>query len=498
MEDGLQGVPAALDNGCADAEDALPDFFATDFFAEDDEAEEEEEVKSSTKSRKAQKRSERACARAAHEKANTRELRALFEVLKALPAALPGLASEQEAARTLATDSTLADSLGGKGKGKVGKPRNIAPDLEEVESALAAAEAALQTPCPYRSLPEVCGPCGGVEVLASMVDRPPKYQEKYLAQELSLLAKVWALAGGKDDPSRHDEGRLAVIDIGAGNGCLALLAAVLLDAHAVMIDHTLPPEPLRVEDKVPEPWKSLVLRVTGDVADLDAMGALEPLLARHGIRRVIVIAKHLCGVGTDLALRLVSRWCKSSRDGSGSSEAGVTVLGAVFATCCGHKIGEADRQIYSELHAGDSYLMASTGNDAERLQQLLKLCTRCVAWRTTAGAAANRITPLQVRAAELFEDALQQPRLNMLKSIFPSAVEVAFVPQRSSPQNRCLIAGSEAGVRRAAASGEGEAAAAECLAALSAARDKLIAACGGPLDLKPHGFVSSKYDYDGM
>ncbi|CAE8730741.1 unnamed protein product, partial [Polarella glacialis] len=256
--------------------DALPDFFATDFFAEDDEAEEEEEVKSSTKSRKAQKRSERACARAAHEKANTRELRALFEVLKALPAALPGLASEQEAARTLATDSTLADSLGGKGKGKVGKPRNIAPDLEEVESALAAAEAALQTPCPYRSLPEVCGPCGGVEVLASMVDRPPKYQEKYLAQELSLLAKVWALAGGKDDPSRHDEGRLAVIDIGAGNGCLALLAAVLLDAHAVMIDHTLPPEPLRVEDKVPEPWKSLVLRVTGDVADLDAMGALEP------------------------------------------------------------------------------------------------------------------------------------------------------------------------------------------------------------------------------
>merc|ERR1712176_571525 len=34
----------------------------------------------------------------------------------------------------------------------------------------------------------------------------------------------------------------------------------------------------------------------------------EPLLASRGVSSAVVIAKHLCGVGTDLALKLVNRW----------------------------------------------------------------------------------------------------------------------------------------------------------------------------------------------
>merc|ERR1712100_853946 len=93
---------------------------------------------------------------------------------------------------------------------------------------------------------------------------------------------------------------------------------------------------------------------------------------------------------------------------------------------------------------GDPYLLALTGGEASRIHQLLALCTRCVAWRTTAGDSASRITTAQVRAAELFEDVLQQPRLNLLRRLFPAATEVAFVPAAQSLQNRCLVAGSEA------------------------------------------------------
>jgi len=70
------------------------------------------------------------------------------------------------------------------------------------------------------------------------------------------------------------------------------LAAIMLGGQAVLIDHTLPPAELRVEDKVPEALRSRILRITGDVADLDAAKDVEPLLASRGISSAIVIAKH--------------------------------------------------------------------------------------------------------------------------------------------------------------------------------------------------------------
>ena len=332
---------------------------------------------------------------------------AAYEI-QALPAALPDLAAPEAESDA----SGLVEQASKKAKG----PKHT-PEAAEVDAMLAAATTVLRTECPYAGLPEAFAPSDGLAMLSEMIDRPPKYQEKYLGQEWSILTKLWALAGS---PAGEEGKDIAVVDIGAGNGSLAMLAALLLGGSAVLVDHTLPPEPLRVEGRLPEALKQRVLRVTGDVGDLDAQEALEPVLARHCLSRVVVIAKHLCGVGTDLALKLLRRWC---RDGLTSDSHHADVLGAVIATCCGHKIGAEDARVYREIHAGDPYLGRITrcapesGQDSGRLEAFLGICTRCVAWRTTAGASANRITDKQVRAAELFEDALQEPRTSAAASV---------------------------------------------------------------------------------
>eukprot|EP00445_Apocalathium_hangoei_P033819 CAMPEP_0203953094 /NCGR_PEP_ID=MMETSP0359-20131031/86548_1 /ASSEMBLY_ACC=CAM_ASM_000338 /TAXON_ID=268821 /ORGANISM="Scrippsiella Hangoei, Strain SHTV-5" /LENGTH=480 /DNA_ID=CAMNT_0050886285 /DNA_START=33 /DNA_END=1475 /DNA_ORIENTATION=- len=445
--------------------------------------------------KKAEKRAEKARAREAHGTNHTRELRSVLEVLRALPSAVPRLAAVLVTATHQGADGIVSEDVPRRGPPPP-------PTQEDVHAVLTTVEEVMRIERPYRDLPQAFGPAEGCDVVAEMIERPPKYQEKYVAQEVSLLAKVWALAGGPASCKANAMPDLAVIDIGAGNGCLALLAAVLLGAHAVLIDHTLPPQELRVEEKVPESYRSRILRINGDVADLDGTRDIEPLLVDRGICRVIVIAKHLCGVGTDAALDLVRRWLgdrdKEEAKGvasPGSTSARVALLGAVFATCCGHKIGGADRALYASLHGGDAYLDALVQGDADRMLQLLSLCTRCVAWRTTAGALANRIMPAQIRIAELFEDALQQPRLNLLRRLFPAAEEVTFVDAGRSPQNRCLVAGSVQGL--ALATGGSAAADLGVLAALQVARDKLLADVGGCLDLKPKGFVSKKYEYDG-
>jgi len=48
---------------------------------------------------------------------------------------------------------------------------------------------------PYRALPRAFH-SQGLDVLATMVHRSSKYQDKFLPHELSLLGKVWAIAGG--------------------------------------------------------------------------------------------------------------------------------------------------------------------------------------------------------------------------------------------------------------------------------------------------------------
>lgn len=460
--------------------------------------------------KKEKKRAERASRRQMHESSNTKSLLAVLDVLRALPAAVPSLG---RALRQPPQTGTREDAQCECAQASAASTRKSPPDVTEVGELLDAAEEVLKIERPYRSLPIAVGPSAGPAILEQMIERPPKYQEKYCGQEISLLTKIWALAGAPSstaDPNATPE--LAIVDIGAGNGSLAILAAVMLNGVAVLIDHTLPPVELRVEDKVPDVYKSRILRINGDIADLDGLRDVEPVLVSRGISRAIIVAKHLCGVGTDAALHFVHKWQIGKQAPSPCTEdikvrveeaqataecavsASIEVTGAIFATCCGHKIGAADRFKYAEMYTQDPYLQRIVDRDTDRLHLLLALCTRCVAWRTTAGALGNRITEAQVRVGELFEDALQQPRLNTLRRLFPAATEVAFVKADASPQNRCLLAGSADAVDLAC----GTTGDAKALFALSAAQKVLFKLVGGPIDLKPKGFVSKKYAYDGM
>eukprot|EP00929_Paragymnodinium_shiwhaense_P120125 TRINITY_DN92008_c0_g1_i1.p1 TRINITY_DN92008_c0_g1~~TRINITY_DN92008_c0_g1_i1.p1 ORF type:complete len:514 (+),score=99.07 TRINITY_DN92008_c0_g1_i1:108-1649(+) len=467
---------------------------------------------SKTKQKKAQRRQEREQVRNKHEKANTQQLSALVSVLRALQAALPKTApvKKQDKKQEDASSQSKAAPADGNDQAAPresppipyppvkGPRRNwVIQDEAEVEQELDAAEAVLRKGVErsYRSLPSASGPAEGMSLLSGIVSRVPKYQEKHLGQELSLIAKLWALTGGGARGSRADP--VAVVDIGAGNGCLAFMAAVVLGGSAALLDMTLPPEELRVEVKVPASWAKRILRVTGDVADLDAERDVVPLLQAHGIRRAVVVAKHLCGVGTDHAMKFVENWRrsqhKSGTSESAKSDTAVQLVGAVFATCCGHKIGHADRGFYAAHHEGDEYLQDLTDGEPGRLDEFLAVCTRCVAWRTTARSVDSRTTQLQVRAAELFEDVLQQPRLNRLRRLFPAAEEVAFVDASSTPQNRCLVAGDASAVKDALALDT-----AAFLAAAEAARDEVHKSNDGQaFDLRPRGFVSPKYGYDG-
>lgn len=441
-------------------------------------------------SRRSVRRAQRWAGRKSEKKdAHSKEMIALHGVLESLSAALPVLTPVP--APPSVEDWVPQDGPADRPKRRTG-PSDWEAYESQVESSLSVVEAALVSELPYRQLPEAFGPEEGLDIVASMLERPPKYQAKFAPQEVSLISKVWALAGGSGEG-------LAVIDIGAGNGCLAFLAAVVLKCHAVLLDRELPPETLQVERKVPEKYRGQILRITGDVGDPDVRRDLESLLRRHGVTRAIVVAKHLCGVGTDLAMGLLSMWrqgqvdgAESAEDSSGHGSEIPELLGAVFATCCGHKIAAADRETYASLHEGDEYLGRLTGSDPACLRQLLSASTRCVAWRTTSGAASNRITAMQIRAAELFEDLLQQPRLNELRRSFSAAEEVIFVSAARSPQNRCLI-GARTPEALITARDPGD----SFVAALADARDELAVVVGGPLDLKPRGFVSSRFDYDG-
>jgi len=349
----------------------------------------------------------------------------------------------------------------------------------EADNALRVAQAVMQTETPYRRLPEVFAPADGLEILNSMIERAPKYQEKYSAQESSLLMQVWALIDGEVGPD------FAVVDIGAGNGCLALIAAIAFGSKAVLIDHTLPREELCVESYIPQEYRERILRITGDIKDVSLEKDLFPLLIKHGIKRAVVVAKHLCGLGTDLALSFVDRWknCPMSP---------TTVVGATLATCCCHKIGQRQGlESYCCMYKEDPYLCKLVGDNEVGLHTLVSLWVRHVSWRYTAACQNNNITDTQVSAAELFEDVLQQPRLARLRELFPAAEEIVFVPQSHSLQNRCLLAGGR-DFLEAAKSGHPE-----FLEALRAARDMVHALAGGPLVFKPRGLKSARFDYDG-
>ena len=125
----------------------------------------------------------------------------------------------------------------------------------------------------------------------------------------------------------------------------------------------------------------------------------------YGIRRAVVVAKHLCRVGlTCKQMDGLQQWCSASRS----------------RDCClfrarhqpHRECGSVLQVVRHDVHL--NHVTDSCGAGSARTRSLVFRCSRHVAWRTTAGCAMRAISDGQVLAAELFEDFLLKPKLVLL------------------------------------------------------------------------------------
>jgi hypothetical protein len=338
--------------------------------------------------------------------------------------------------------------------------------------------------CGYQSLPLAFGPSPtqGLAVLGSAIVRPPKYTAKFLPQEYSLLHKLWSLLDGNCRGA-------GVIDIGAGNANCAVLAALLLGLTVVCVERESPRIELRAEAQLPVHLQGRIIRLESDVEDFDD-AALAKAATDHGFDRVVMMAKHPCGIGVDRSIQCADK-LKAGR---------IPVLGMVMATCCTNKLSFDDFKVsrvpefcalYSPKARAKQIIRDCHGQAFEKTVELM---SRCSAWRNTAGSFGSAILDEQLRWAELFEDSLQRLRTQRLVEVFGAATQVRFAPSECTMQDRCLVASAPPlppGIWAHGDCSEDS----EFLAQLRSGAEVLLAD-SGPIDCRPKGIRSTKYDFD--
>jgi len=346
--------------------------------------------------------------------------------------------------------------------------------------------------CRYRDLHLAHGPATleGLNILEKVFIRPPKYNAKFLPQEYSLLHKIWSLLGG-------DCRNAGVLDIGAGNANCAVLAATMLGLTVVCVERESPREELRAEGQLPLPLRDKVIRMESDVADVDAE-ALKRMASMHGLQRIVLVAKHPCGIGVDRSIACAERLCASKEQ---SMESSATLVGVILATCCANKLSQDDLRVsrveeFCEFYR-DVLPTNSTSQTATLMaafQRSVDVMSRCSAWRTASGSDGNAVSDTQLEWAELFEDALQALRLQRLEQLLGAAAQVRFAPSECTLQDRCLLAGA-APLPRSLWAGGNECTDEAFLRQLQVASEMLCKS-SGPMDCRPRGLKSAKYDFD--
>merc|ERR1712129_74001 len=228
-----------------------------------------------------------------------------------------------------------------------------------------------------------------------------------------------------------------------------------------------------------------VIRLESDVEDFDT-AALAKAAAEHGFDRVVLMAKHPCGIGVDRSIECASRLQAGS----------IPLVGVVIATCCTNKLSFDDFKISRVPEFCAFYAPKAKCCSPMRppLECTVELMSRCSAWRNTAGSVGAAILEEQLRWAELFEDSIQRPRLRRLSEVFGASTQVRFAPLECTLQDRCLLAGAEPLPPGIWAHGE-LATDAAFLAQLRTASQALLADSGA-IDCRPKGIRSKRYDFD--
>mmetsp|Transcript_18339 Transcript_18339/g.42828 ORF Transcript_18339/g.42828 Transcript_18339/m.42828 type:complete len:479 (+) Transcript_18339:94-1530(+) len=367
------------------------------------------------------------------------------------------------------------------------------------EELVARLQALFDVSCPYHDLPQAQGPEPevGVPLLGRAVRRPDRYNEKFLPQEYSLIHKVWTLFEG----DCKDAG---VVDVGAGNACCAVLLAVLFGLTVFCVERESPRSELRAETYLPEAYQRLVIRIESDVEDFGIRELQQAAADAGGIRRLVLLAKHPCGIGADRTIDLAAKLmplADTVEQKSTQADRGPQILGLIMATCCTNKLFQDD---YHEGHVAEfcsfysrqtctpqlSPAVENRADVPDGMVSAVETMSRCSAWRNTCGSRGSRITPEQVALAESFEDALQALRTKRLQSIFGDAVQVRFAPRACTMQDRCLLA-----TPHPMPDFFNEALPGRFIRELRVAADALCSSTG-PIDCRPRGLKSAKYDFD--
>jgi tRNA:m4X modification enzyme len=156
------------------------------------------------------------------------------------------------------------------------------------------------------------------------------FEPRHATQQAGILAQM-AAAGLLPPPSGGD---VVYAELGAGRGYLTHLLAEAYVQGSDAAASFLLVERRAYRNKAERSLRQhSVTRLRCDVADLDLAAApLPPPTAgqQRERRRIVAIAKHLCGAGTDAALRCAA--CCSRTAATAEHE----LLGLAIAPCCHH------------------------------------------------------------------------------------------------------------------------------------------------------------------
>ena len=196
---------------------------------------------------------------------------------------------------------------------------------------LLLAAAAATAPLPEPALEPACvsAALAALQAAASAPHATAPFDSRHATQHAGILSQMHA-AG-----LLQLEG-VVYVELGAGRGYLShSLAEACQHSSAAQRASFLLVERRAYRHKAERSLRrtSSISRLRCDVTDLDLATAPlpPPAVIQPGPRRLVAIAKHLCGSGTDAALRCASR-C-SSPASAGASRA---LFGIAIAPCCHH------------------------------------------------------------------------------------------------------------------------------------------------------------------
>ncbi|CAD7946758.1 unnamed protein product [Amoebophrya sp. A25] len=340
---------------------------------------------------------------------------------------------------------------------------------------------------PYAFLPAELPSARSLQFVDDFFRRGQHYAAKFSAQEASLLEQLHRL---------ECDGDTIVIDLGCGNATLVILAHLVFGSYAVGIDRRTPHancqgeryftdfnppiDFLRIEDCVSR-WQAIWSMIESEVVRKHFIMGRRDHVQKAKQIKLVVLCKHLCGTGTDYCIQFMEKLSQITKV---DDTVDITLAGAVFATCCTHKISTdpsgTDLRFFvkyygastthgtsaavsdscenlTRAHEDDNSTTTSSSSLpsptrrpgassadfqtpllSSHIPEFSQLC-RWAAWRNTEQSADSKLSEEHIRIAEICDDVVQAMRMKKLRSFFRTVRQITYVPTSNSMQNRAII-----------------------------------------------------------